>query len=339
MVNVLLTGGSGFIAAHILEQLLEQGHQVTTTVRSEEKAQKIRDAHKDKADRLNVTIVPDVAVLGAFDEVAKTPGIEVVMHTASPFHFKWTDGQKEVIEPALNGTNNILKAIKAFAPGVKRLIITSSFASIMDEAKLEDPHHVFSEKSWNPATMDDFSRSRPTVYRLSKKYAEKAAWDFVANEKPNFDVATVCPPLVLGPVVHHLATLDNINTSNERIVALLQGKWKEEIPPTGPVQFWVDVRDAARAHVLAMDRPEAGGKRLLTTAGYFSNREILDIVRTNFPELEDRLPARDLKGGDAAPVDQICKYDNSDTVKALGIEWTSLESSMVELVKSIKDKI
>lgn len=233
----------------------------------------------------------------------------------------------------------MLKAIKAHAPGVKRLIITSSFASIMDESKLADSHHVFTEKSWNPVTMDDFHSSRPNVYRLSKKYAEKAAWDFVEAEKPNFDVATVCPPLVLGPVVHHLATLDNINTSNERIVQLLQGKWKDEIPPTGPVQFWIDVRDAARAHVLAMDKPEAGGKRLFTTAGYFSNREILDIVRTNFPELEDRLPAKDLKGGDAAPVDQICKFDNSETVKTLGIEWTSLESSMVELVKSIKDKI
>jgi nucleoside-diphosphate-sugar epimerase len=71
--------------------LLEQGHQVTTTVRSEDKAQKIRDAHKDKADRLNVVIVPDVAVAGAFDEVVKTPGIEVVMHTASPFHYKWSE--------------------------------------------------------------------------------------------------------------------------------------------------------------------------------------------------------------------------------------------------------
>ena len=63
---------------------------MTTTVRSEDKAQKIRDAHADKSDRLNVVIVPDVAVSGAFDEVCKTPGLEVVMHTASPFHFKWS---------------------------------------------------------------------------------------------------------------------------------------------------------------------------------------------------------------------------------------------------------
>jgi nucleoside-diphosphate-sugar epimerase len=233
----------------------------------------------------------------------------------------------------------MLKAIKAHAPGVKRLIITSSFASIMDEDKIDDPHHVFTEKSWNPATMDDFHKSRPTVYRLSKKYAEKAAWDFVEKEKPNFDVATICPPLVLGPVVHHLATLDSINTSNERIVGLVQGKWKDEIPPTGPVQFWVDVRDVAQAHILAMDKAEAGGKRLFTTAGYFSNREILDIVRTHFPDLEDRLPPKDLKGGDPAPADKICKYNNEETVKTLGIKWTSLEDSMVELVKSVKDKI
>lgn len=222
---------------------------------------------------------------------------------------------------------------------MKRVVVTSSFAAILDEDKLDDPHTVFSEKHWNPATMEDFSKSRPIVYRLSKKYAEKAAWDFVANEKPNFDVATVCPPLVLGPVVHHFASLETINTSNERLVALLEGKWKEEIPPTGPVQFWVDVRDTARAHILAMDVPEAGGKRHFAIAGYFSNREILDTVRRNFPELEDRLPPRDLKGGDPAPADQIAKYDNSDTVNTLGIKFTSLEDSVVDLVKSVKGRI
>lgn len=77
--------------------------------------------------------------------------------------------------------------------------------------------------------------------------------------------------VVFGPVVHHLASLDSINTSNERIVSLVQGKWKEAVPDTGTFA-WVDVRDVALAHVLALEKPELGGKRLFTTAGYFSNR-------------------------------------------------------------------
>ena len=85
------SGGSGFIAAHILEQLLAKGHSVVTTVRSEEKAAPIRAAYPDKTqDELNVVIVPDIAKPDAFNDVVKIPGIEVVLHTASPFHFKFS---------------------------------------------------------------------------------------------------------------------------------------------------------------------------------------------------------------------------------------------------------
>ena len=77
--------------AHCLEQLLEQGHSVITTVRTEDKAQKIRDAYKDQAERLEVLVVPDIAREDAFNEVAKTPGLEAVLHTASPFHYKWSE--------------------------------------------------------------------------------------------------------------------------------------------------------------------------------------------------------------------------------------------------------
>lgn len=76
--------------AHILDQLLSKGHTVITTVRSEEKAKPIRDAYKDKGSQLEVVAVGDIAKENAFDEVVKTPGLEVVMHTASPFHFKWS---------------------------------------------------------------------------------------------------------------------------------------------------------------------------------------------------------------------------------------------------------
>lgn len=78
------------VLAHVLEQLLAKGYSVVTTVRSEDKAQKIRDAYKAEADRLQVAVVPDIGKEDAFDEVVKTPGIEVVLHTASPFHFNWS---------------------------------------------------------------------------------------------------------------------------------------------------------------------------------------------------------------------------------------------------------
>lgn len=246
------------------------------------------------------------------------------------------DAQTELIDPALVGTTAILKALKRSAPSVKRVIITSSFASILDEAHFTDPNHTFTEASWNPAGLADIHSSPATAYRVSKTLAERAAWKFVADEKPNFDLVTVCPPLVLGPVVHHLATLDSINTSNERVVALLQGKWKSEIPSGGPVSLWIDVRDTARAHVLAMEKPEAGGHRLFATPGATSNREIAELVRAKFPEFADRLPGPEVKGGDAPADDQTFKFNNDETVKLLGIKWISLEKSITDLVETLK---
>ncbi|ROT43479.1 ketoreductase [Sodiomyces alkalinus F11] len=338
MTKILLTGGSGFIAAHILEQLLEAGHQVVTTVRSEEKAQKIRDAHKDLGrDVLDVVIVPDIAREDAFDEVVKTPGLEAVLHTASPFHYKWTDPLTEVVNPAVIGTTGILKALHRSAPSVKRVVITSSFASILDETRLEDPSVVFSERTWNPVTIDDIHRSKPTAYRASKTLAERAAWDFVDSSKPSFDLVTICPPLVLGPVIHHLASLDAINTSNERVVALARGDWKSSVPETGPPFLWIDVRDVALAHLRALERPEAGGgHRLFATAGRFCNAEIAKAARENFPELKDRLPGPEVTGGEYPPADKLFNYDSSETNAILGIDWIPLEKSIVDLIKDIK---
>lgn len=262
--------------------------------------------------------------------------IELTLAAASPFHYNWTDPKTELLDPAIIGTTSILKAIKKSAPGVKRVVITSSFASILSAATIGDPTKTFSEADWNPNTYEDGLKSDKAVsYRVSKTIAEKSAWKFVEEEKPNFDLATICPPLVFGPVVHHLNSLSAINTSNARVVDLIQGKWKSEIAPSG-VFFWVDVRDVAAAHVAALERPEAGGKRFFTTAGKYSNREIFEIVLKNFPELKENLPGLDVKGGgytEQGPPG----YDNSRATKELGINWIPLEKSIVDTVKSFKE--
>lgn len=238
------------------------------------------------------------------------------------------------MDPAIIGTTSILKAIKKSAPGVRRVVVTSSFASILSEAGLNDPAKVFSEADWNPSTYEDALKDNKAVsYRVSKTLAERAAWKFLEDEKPNFDLATICPPLVFGPVVHHLNSLAAINTSNQRYVDLIQGKWKTEIPPTGAF-LWVDVRDVALAHVEAFERPAAGGRRFFTTDGQFNNRQIVEIVRKNFPDLADKLPSEDVKGG-GFPEGGVYGYDNSRATKELGINWISLEKSSIDTVKSL----
>lgn len=233
------------------------------------------------------------------------------------------------------GTTGILKAIAASAPTVKRVVITSSFAAIVDAAKVSDPATTFTEKSWNPVTLADIHEGAATAYRASKTLAERAAWDFVKNNSTTFDLVTVNPPMVFGPVVHHLANLDSINTSNARIVGLVQGKWAAAIPETGTFLF-VDVRDVAELHVRAFEKAELGGTRLFATGGLYSNKLILDAVRKNFPEFKDKLPAEGAEGGDFPPKDKLHGFDNSVTTKATGIQWTPLEKTVVDTVKSLK---
>ncbi|SPQ20396.1 c32c8fba-4c35-4846-a801-d90e138e5917 [Thermothielavioides terrestris] len=343
MTKVLLTGGSGFIAAHILEQLLAKGHSVVTTVRSEDKAAKIREAHPAQAASgdLVVAIVPDIAKPDAFDEVVKTPGLEVVFHTASPFHYKWTDAQRDLIDPAVIGTTAILQAVARSAPTVRRVVVTSSFAAIIDEAHTADPTHTFTEASWNPVTLADIHRSRPTAYRASKTLAERAAWAFVRDPAngARFDLVTVNPPMVFGPLApaHYVPALDAVNTSNERVVDCLRGKWRDEVPETGAAMIWVDVRDVATAHVKAgLEIPEAGGRRLFTTAGLFSHAEMASIVRRNFPEYKDLLPTEETKGGELPPENERYKFDNSATSALLKIDWIPFEKSIVDTVNSLK---
>lgn len=117
---------------------------------------------------------------------------------------------------------------------------------------------------------------------------------------------------------------------------LLQGGWKEKIPEVAPVALWVDVRDVAKAHIRALEEPSAGGQRLFTTPGWFTHREVVEIVRRKFPEYEDKLPGPEVKGGDLPPKDKSFKINNDATKKLLNFEWISLEKSITDLVESLK---
>ncbi|KAK1085238.1 Glycine-rich RNA-binding protein 2, mitochondrial [Friedmanniomyces endolithicus] len=335
-MRVLLTGGSGFIAAHVLDILLEHGHSVVTTVRSQEKAKKIAENHKEHGkDKLDFAIVEDIAQENAFDEAVKSePPFEAVIHTASPFHFNVTDVQKQLLDPAVIGTTGILKSVKKSAPTVKKVIITSSFASIVNPFEGTWPEHTYSEKDWNPISAEQAVQNPANGYRASKTFAERAAGDFLEQEKPNFTIATMCPPLVLGPIVHYLNSLDALNTSNQRIRDIMQGKAKEEIPETGTF-IWVDVRDLALCHVLAIEKEEAANKRFFITAGYFSNKEIAQVIEKHYPQYKDQLPTSSTPGGDY-PKGGVYKIDNERVQKVLGIKFRSFDESIKDTVKSLQ---
>lgn len=268
------------------------------------------------------------------------PNFEQGVDTNSvQFHFNVKDTKKDLLDPAINGTVGILKAIKAFAPTVKHVVITSSFASILNADKGQTwPEHTYTEADWNPITLDEATKTPAHGYRASKTFAEKAAWEFLEKEKPNFTLSTANPPMVFGPIVHYLNSLDALNTSNARIRDMLRGEYKNGLPDTG-TYIWTDVRDLALAHVKQIELPEAAGKRFFITAGYFSNEQIAEIIRKNFPEYKDKLPEPIPNGPGGFPggsEKSLYKYDNKRTREVLGIEFRSLEDSITDLVKSLK---
>ncbi|KAJ9609388.1 methylglyoxal reductase (NADPH-dependent) gre2 [Cladophialophora chaetospira] len=324
-MKVLLTGGSGFLAVHCLDALLKHGHDVVVTVRSDEKGQYLQELFKGKP--FSYVIVKDIGAEGAFDEAVKTdPPLGAVLHTASPFHFKITDNKKDLLDPAINGTTGILKAVHRLAKSVRSVVITSSFAAI---SNYSNPPKVYTEEIWNDQTMDEaLNTTNPqAAYRASKKFAEKAAWVFMESQKPSFTLTTLCPPMIYGPVLHQVKSLDDLNVSSARILRLYQGIQRSG--PAGSLMH-VDVRDLALAHVLAIDNPRALNQRFLMVAQLASEKELRDIMEKNFPEIRGHLKD---EATDALPPFGI---DNSKSVNVLGINYRPLEETIVDAVKSLK---
>ena len=222
-----------------------------------------------------------------------------MIHTASPFHFAF-EKPEELLLPAINGTTNLLHTIKSAAPQVKRVVITSSFASIIDPKKGMRPRYVYSEKGdfatrchsnlfelifpldWNPITREeamDPAAAKIDIYRASKKLAEKAVEEFVQEFDPPFSVVALCPPMVFGPIIND-QSLGNLNVSNAGIWELLSGK-AESIAPNR-VHLWVDVRDLGEAHAKAaeVDLGTSKYERYCVVAdGTYSNQDTADILR------------------------------------------------------------
>jgi nucleoside-diphosphate-sugar epimerase len=141
---------------------------------------------------------------------------------------------------------------------------------------------------------------------------------------------------MFGPVVHPLRNVDELNTSNQRIQNFMVGEYKAEIPDTGTSFFlWIDVRDAALAHVSAMEASGVVNKRFLLTAGYFSNKEICEVIRVSFPEYRPQLPAQNTGGG-GYPPEGLYGFDNSEATEKLCLTYRTLSASITETVTSLQ---
>ena len=279
MSTILVTGGSGFIGSHSILQLLSAGHRVRTTVRSLKREGDVRAMLKEggaePGDRLSY-IAADLENDAGWSEAVA--GCEYVLHVASPFPQNIPKHEDELIVPAREGALRVLRASRG--AGVRRVVLTSSFAAIGYGQKAQKT--PLDETSWTDPNGDDV---RP--YVKSKTLAERAAWDFIASEGGDLELAVVNPVGVFGPVLG-----PDYSTSILLVQRLMDGA----VPGCPRISFGVvDVRDVADLHLRAMSDPAAKGERFLAVSGDFmSVLEIAKVLKARMGEAAKRVPTRQL---------------------------------------------
>jgi dihydroflavonol-4-reductase len=273
MTNVLITGASGYIGKHITLQLLNQGYEVRASVRKMAKSAEVRDAvrpHVLDSSNLDsrLTFVElDLEKDSGWDVALQ--GIDVLMHTASPFPLASPKDENDLIRPAVDGTLRALKAAKS--SGVKRVILTSSMAAIYGR-ELSAGVSEYDETMWTDVT-HPVGRG---AYTKSKTLAEKAAWDYIKSDAPEIALTTINPVLVLG------APLDkNFGSSISVVERILKGS----DPMLPDLKFAiVDVRDVAKMHVDAIKIEETKGERILSSSETKSFVEIAKYLKSIYPQ-------------------------------------------------------
>lgn len=341
--KVFVTGASGFICSQILALLIKEGYQVVATVRSPTKAELVLSLHPEWKGKVEFVFVPEISTAGAFDQVIKATNHELdyVIHTASPVNFSVKDVKTDLIDPAVHGTTEIMKAVHEFGgPQVKRFVLLTSSVAIIDSTQdMSVAGRDRNEKDWNPVTEEEAVRTNNPVlgYNVSKVKAEKAAWEFLATQKPSFDLAAINPDIVLGPMLQPVPGPKNVNETNAfAIYNFLNGTYKDIDTLFFPFYHWVDVRDVARAHVLALTNPKSSNQRHLLASSLVSPQLIINIIRENFPELKDRIiegnPDQLLPKGV-----QPTGWDTRKSFEIFGPEWKyrTLEESVVDTVKCL----
>jgi nucleoside-diphosphate-sugar epimerase len=273
---VLVTGATGYVAGWLVKKLLEDGITVHAAVRNPDKKEKVQhldDLAKNSKGEIKY-FKTDLLAEGSYKEAMKD--CELVFHTASPFTSEIKDPQKDLIDPAVLGTENVLNAANE-TPSVKRVVITSSCAAIYTDATdcHKAPNGVLTEEVWNTTSSLEYQ-----PYSYSKTLAEQKGWEMMKKQN-QWDLVTINPSFVLGPALNPKATTSE---SMNILKQLGNGTMKMGAPKMGI--GLVDVRDVAEAHFQAGFKPDAKG-RYITSA---HNTDFLEMGKILLPKYGEKYP-------------------------------------------------
>ncbi|KZO94396.1 NAD(P)-binding protein [Calocera viscosa TUFC12733] len=300
--KVLVTGANGFLALHIVKQLLEQGYSVRGTVRSASKGEWIKIKFSSFGTKFDYSIVEDITKEGAFDDAIK--GVDAVLHTASPVPDNFVGTYETIYVPAVNGTRNLLNSLQS-SQTVQRVVYTSSFVAMM---KPHAPGWTYSEADWND-NASKLVNERPhklpgiMLYLAAKTDAERAAWKFYQEHKDNlkWELVTLTPPYIFGPILQ--------NTPNGSANTIWRKAFTQK--PADQVGqhagFWIDVRDCA-----------------------FKWQDVYDELQSlNIPEI----PNDRVEDGDVKDVPNTSK-----ATRILGLTYRSLGESVRDTITALLER-
>ncbi|QDS75224.1 hypothetical protein FKW77_000322 [Venturia effusa] len=329
---VLLTGATGFVGAHVLSQLLESKYAVLAPVRSESKATFLKAKYPNQVSSgaLTFMTIPDLSAPGALDAVLQESNVQYILHIASPFFVSTQDPIKELVEPAVAATKNVLSSAIGSGRALKKVVILSSFASVQHAFDEPRAGYVYTEQDWNPVTLSQASTNGILGYMASKTFAEKAGWEAFESAKERkeilWDLVTFCPPMVYGPPLHEIDVAKGIGGLNTSLQILLGSITKPGKVASPPLPHWVDVRDVALAHVKALAVPAGRSERILLCAGPAYYEDGLTWLRKKGVEgLGDE--------GDKCDAETWFSIDVSNAEKMLEIEWRDFETCVEDVWK------
>ena len=332
METVLVTGGTGFIGLHCLQQLLDKGYKVRTTIRSESRKQEVLEAmkkHSSNCENLEFYIA-DLLKDDGWKEAVE--GSKYVLHVASPFFLGEPENEDVFIKPAVEGTLRVLKACAD--ADVQKVVLTSSFAAVGYGHPREK--EVYTEEDWSSVD------GEISAYAKSKTLAEKAAWEFVENleESKKFDLTVINPVAVTGPML-----TSDIGSSNDFLLKLISGS----MPACPKIHMgYIDVRDVAKAHIFSMTEEKTNGERIIVSENEMFFAEVgktlneagfkksptkelpnflVKIMSFFVGELKTLLSALDRKGD----------IDKTKAERFFNWEYISTEQSVTETAQQLQD--